>query len=1108
MANELKITDIVDEKALKDVSSLNARLKNLAKTYSDLAAQMGVEIKVPVSDFSSLSAKAENYKNTLVSLQKTIEKMNDVQYLLEKSLKAISEKMDHLGKGGTIVNLFVKMADIIEKLTTAIEKLANKSVTVQQVTKTITKTVTNAVGSSRKLSEEIEQMSSHVFDATKTLLSFQGRLDALSLEMVEAKNAFERGETGVDEYTVKMDALRAEYDRVSAESERLRKAMTGEYTAMLKASGSYKEINGAMIKLRRLYKELSAEIRESPLGQDIGKTINSLNDELKRIDAGMGNYQRNVGNYSSAFNGLGYQVTQVVRELPALNSGFNTFMIAIGNNLPMLVDEIDRARKLNAQMAKDGAKTTPVWKQVTGAIFNWQTALVVGLTIITMYWKDISRFFKELVFGKKAYDGIAEAQERYNRAVSDGHRQASQESAELRVLYKASQDSNRTLEERIKAVDELKKRYPDYLGKFSQEDILAGKAASSYSILTQELVKAARAKAIMNEVTKMEEQLLKAEDDKARADARAKRYEAISRKGTSTETKVVTTLGALSPMTQEVATHASRVYNRAVKDGEEAQKKIEEINKGIANLMQRLDVGDIMSTDKDDGKDESKGFKSTVEKERDILEELIQTRIDLLEDARQRELAQNEKNYQSKMEGLEQESELYKNYTELMRRNEIEINKKYDDEAMKLLQEAADKEAAAIEDKYSMRALVSTKSLQDEIKSLSNLYAKGLIDAEEYEEKRTNMTNKYAIESANLGIEMIKEQLETENLSAEKRIELLQALQEAEIALSEAVITGNEEQAETRDKALSKAREGFEALRDVADESVKGMGALMDGIFSIFEAIEKGGKDTFAGILAGALEMVGGIKEMVSGMYDAQIEELEKEEEANEEAKQKELEKIDELAENGAISAEEAEARKRAAEDKTEAKNRELQKRKAELMTRQAKFEKAMNITQTIMATSLAVMKALPNVVLAGVVAAMGAVQLATIIAQPIPKYAKGTRDHKGGLAWVGDGGKHEGVITDKGLWVTPDKPTLVDLPIHSVVIPDISRFTESKGLRSDLLGRTPVGDKEPVVVNVNNDYKRLEREMLENKAELKRLTKVVKKLSRASEIRLLSGKL
>lgn len=61
----------------------------------------------------------------------------------------------------------------------------------------------------------------------------------------------------------------------------------------------------------------------------------------------------------------------------------------------------------------------------------------------------------------------------------------------------------------------------------------------------------------------------------------------------------------------------------------------------------------------------------------------------------------------------------------------------------------------------------------------------------------------------------------------------------------------------------------------------------------------------------------------------------------------------------------------------------------------------------------------------------MGAVQVATIMATPIPKYAKGTDNHTGGPAIVGDGGKKEIVVYSGKAWITPDVPTLVDFPVE-----------------------------------------------------------------------------
>lgn len=1127
MANELKITEIVDSSALQQVETLNSELLTLKATYAQIAIELGKQIKVPVADYQSLSNKASAYQTTLVRLNKTVKDMNEVQQQQVRLLNEVNNKMNSMNAAKNLADVFSKLANGVDKLNDLLDKLVKNHQQASQalgslgnVATQVNQQFAEVSVNYGQLSATIEGYSAEITNLAKNITNNQSLLAAYRNEQKNLDKEYKDGVIPLSEYLSRSAELKQRIGEVSAEIQKEQNILRNHSQAVVAAEGSYNQMNAAMLELQKRYKELSEAERESGIGQGILDQASKLNGKLKEIDAKFGNYQRNVGNYASAFNGLGYQVTQVVRELPALSSGFNTFMIAIGNNLPMLVDEIDRARKLNANIAKGSNQTVPVWKQVTGAIFNWQTALVVGLTLITMYWKDISNFFQELFTGAKGYDAAAEAQKKYNEAMREGAKNAAREVTEVEILYKASQDQNRSLEERRKAIDKLQKDYPKYFGNMSQEEILAGKAASAYDKLRDSIIKQAQARAIQDKLIELNKSVLedriklakaqeKMEENKAKSD-QVKRITRVDDVTGYITTGYEVDDSIADPKLRRELLLAAQAYDNAAAGANTYQKAIDKIKPTQELLMGMIDVAELFP---DEDKIEKQG-KETSAKERDILKELLQTRIDLIEDARKRELAQNEKDFQEKMEGLEKESELYLNYEELMRREALAINEKYDEEerkareeALKLLQEEAEREVEIVGNKYAMRALTATNGLQKELEALSDEYAKGLIDAEEYEKKRTELTNEYAIDSAKLAIEMVKKQLETENLSAEKRMELNQALIEAENALKDAVIASNEEQARAREEALAKAREGFEALRDVADESVEGMGDLMDGLFSIFEAIEKGGKDTFAGILAGAIQMVSGIKEMVSGMYESQIEELEKEEEANEEAGEKEMERIEQLAEHGAISEEEAEARKRAAEDKTAAKNAEVEKKKAELMTKQAKFEKAMNISQTIMATALAVTKSLPNLVLAALVSAMGAVQLATIIAQPIPKYAKGTKDHKGGLAIVGDGGKREGVITEKGLWVTPDKPTLVDLPVHAVVIPDITKYTSAKGLKSDLLNkRSPKDD--PVVVNINNDYSRLEREMMGNRGELKKLTKVVKKMSRANELKSIYARL
>ena len=51
--------------------------------------------------------------------------------------------------------------------------------------------------------------------------------------------------------------------------------------------------------------------REGAQGQTMLKNIESLDTKIKELDASMGVHTRNVGNYASGFNMLGFQIQRV-----------------------------------------------------------------------------------------------------------------------------------------------------------------------------------------------------------------------------------------------------------------------------------------------------------------------------------------------------------------------------------------------------------------------------------------------------------------------------------------------------------------------------------------------------------------------------------------------------------------------------------------------------------------------------------------------------------------------------------------------------------------------------------------------------------------------------
>nr|DAY97375.1 MAG TPA: tail tape measure protein [Caudoviricetes sp.] len=203
------------------------------------------------------------------------------------------------------------------------------------------------------------------------------------------------------------------------EISQLRRELANQIKLEQTAIGSINEMSQALTRMRAVYKNLSAADREGAQGQTMLKNIESLDTKIKELDASMGVHTRNVGNYASGFNMLGFQIQQVARELPSLAYGPQIFFSAISNNLPMLADEIARAKKSVDELKKAGQTFTPVWKQIASSIFSWQTLLVAGVTVLTLYGKEITNWVASLFKGKEAALSLAQAQEKLNTTINE-----------------------------------------------------------------------------------------------------------------------------------------------------------------------------------------------------------------------------------------------------------------------------------------------------------------------------------------------------------------------------------------------------------------------------------------------------------------------------------------------------------------------------------------------------------------------------------------------------------------------------------------------------------------------------------------------------------------
>lgn len=196
-------------------------------------------------------------------------------------------------------------------------------------------------------------------------------------------------------------------------------------------------VNGLRKSIRDLtaqYNALSAADREGSVGNGIAERISKMQAQVSAAEQRLGNFRSNVGNYQSAFNGLNVSVSQIVRELPSATMGANMFFLAISNNIPMLVDEINKLRAANKLAMKEGKQGVPILKQLGAALFSWNSLITVGITLLTVYGKDIVSWIGNLFKGREAAMTMAEAQAEVNKQMAESSGSYGDQVAQLRAL--------------------------------------------------------------------------------------------------------------------------------------------------------------------------------------------------------------------------------------------------------------------------------------------------------------------------------------------------------------------------------------------------------------------------------------------------------------------------------------------------------------------------------------------------------------------------------------------------------------------------------------------------------------------------------------------------
>lgn len=168
------------------------------------------------------------------------------------------------------------------------------------------------------------------------------------------------------------------------------------------AEGSYNRLSAQYTLNKIRLNQMSAAEREAAdSGKKLEAETNAIYQQMIKLQEATGNYKLSVGHYQKTWDGLGISISQVLRELPAAAVSLNTFFLGISNNIPMVVDEINRLRAQNKLLQAEGKATASVTGSIVKALFSWNTVLVILLTVFSMFGQDIINWVANLFKAEK-----------------------------------------------------------------------------------------------------------------------------------------------------------------------------------------------------------------------------------------------------------------------------------------------------------------------------------------------------------------------------------------------------------------------------------------------------------------------------------------------------------------------------------------------------------------------------------------------------------------------------------------------------------------------------------------------------------------------------------
>ena len=565
-------------------------------------------------------------------------------------------------------------------------------------------------------------------DSQRTVKGLKDEISAL-------KDALLNTEQGTQKYDDIVKQLRQD-------QEDLTRVMNASKQDVEALEGSYNHLVKTMAELKKEWRATTSEARRNELGQQ----IDSINTKLKDMDASIGNYQRNVGNYADSFS----QAMKTQQESTEVTRAKFESVSKVATGLASGYAAVQGAMALfgveNEKLAQTFVKLQAAIALAQG--IGGLKDLVEGLGMAKVAFKGavtgVKTFITSLRGVKAAIAGtgiglVVVAVGMLVEHLMNLGDEAEEATVEISFFTDGVERLNEALEERhIKDAQEAITKYAEAVRTANGDVKKLVEAQKQYN---EEVRKQKKAN-LENDISNWQSQI--------------------------NQNRTTITRYTASPNTAPVK---GQLLKSSIKDMEEAIAKYEEL---IANAQNELIKIQLEETNEIVNNAVEANEKMLAHKA-EVAETMEEIKHSLMED-QELELHLLEEKYNEQKELLKNRNADLLLAEQAYLKEKQEIIKKYDDEAKEKAKEVKEKELEALQSKYD-NAMASIDSNQDYSEQETEMKYDGMetkdpVQAIQFEIDKLNELRELRIQFHNERLQQIDEMLSSELVSGQLEIEL------------------------------------------------------------------------------------------------------------------------------------------------------------------------------------------------------------------------------------------------------------------------------------------------------------------------------------------------